>query len=80
VVCAMEVARALGMVTVGFTGAGGGKLTALTDHLFAVDSRATERIQEAHILAGHMLCDWIERDFVEVAADAALTGMTGGTR
>jgi D-sedoheptulose 7-phosphate isomerase len=65
VIAALEIARSQGLVTVAFTGAGGGKLAALADHLFAVDSRDTARIQEAHILAGHMLCDWIELDWVE---------------
>jgi D-sedoheptulose 7-phosphate isomerase len=63
-IAALEAARALGMATVAFTGAGGGKLAAIADHLFAVDSRDTARIQEAHILAGHMICDWIELDWV----------------
>jgi D-sedoheptulose 7-phosphate isomerase len=50
------------LTTVGFTGMGGGRLASFSDHLFAVASRDTARIQEAHILAGHMLCDWIELD------------------
>jgi D-sedoheptulose 7-phosphate isomerase len=62
VVAAMQAAQARGLVTVGFTGAGGGRLASFSDHLFAVASRDTARIQEAHILAGHMLCDWIELD------------------
>jgi D-sedoheptulose 7-phosphate isomerase len=73
VVAAMEAARAQGLVTVAFTGAGGGKLADLADHLFAVASGETARIQEAHILAGHMLCDWIELDWVHRNATAAHT-------
>lgn len=68
VLCALETARELGLVTVAFTGAGGGRMAGMTDHLFAVASRDTARIQEAHILAGHMLCDWIELDCVASAA------------
>jgi D-sedoheptulose 7-phosphate isomerase len=64
VLAALETARALGLVTVAFTGAGGGRMAPLADHLFAVDSRETARVQEAHILAGHMICDWIELDWV----------------
>lgn len=64
VLAALETARAAGMVTVAFTGAGGGKMAQLADHLFAVSSRNTARIQEAHILAGHMLCDWIDLECV----------------
>jgi D-sedoheptulose 7-phosphate isomerase len=55
------------MATVAFTGAGGGRMAKLADHLFAVASKETARIQEAHILAGHMLCDWIELDCVSGA-------------
>jgi D-sedoheptulose 7-phosphate isomerase len=61
VVAALAAARSLGLVTVGFTGAGG-KIAALADHLFAVAAPDTARIQEAHILAGHVLCDLIELD------------------
>ena len=60
VVAALEAARSRGLTTVAFTGAGGGRMAKLADHLFAVASQETARIQEAHILAGHMLCDWIE--------------------
>ena len=62
VVAALEAARSRGLATVAFTGAGGGRMAKLADHLFAVASQETARIQEAHILAGHMLCDWIELD------------------
>jgi len=74
VVAALLKARAQGLVTVAFTGAGGGKLAELADHLFAVDSRNTARIQEAHILAGHMLCDWIELDSLASLEAAAKAG------
>jgi D-sedoheptulose 7-phosphate isomerase len=50
----------------------------LADHLFAVASRVTARIQEAHILAGHMLCDWIELDAVN--AEAAVAVSSEGAR
>jgi D-sedoheptulose 7-phosphate isomerase len=64
VVAALKQARAQGLVTVAFTGQGGGKSGAVADHLFAVESRETARIQEAHILGGHMLCDWVEIDCI----------------
>lgn len=72
VLAAMEVARAIGLTTVGFTGEGGGKIAPLADHLFAAPSRVTARIQEAHALAGHMICDWIELDWVSTQPDAAV--------
>jgi D-sedoheptulose 7-phosphate isomerase len=57
---AVECARSLGAFTVGLTGEGGGRLLSLADVCFRVPSRDTARIQECHILLGHMLCDWIE--------------------
>ncbi len=84
VVAALQVARSLGLGTIGFTGAGGGKIAALADHLFAVASKDTARIQEAQILAGHMLCDWIERDWVQTQTDLdaqiPAVAQTGGAR
>lgn len=65
VVAALEQAKAMGVVTVAFTGAGGGQMGQIADHLLAISSSDTARIQEAHILAGHMLCDWVELDWVE---------------
>ena len=62
---AAEAAGAQGMSVVGLTGAGGGQLAALCDHLIAVPSKDTPRIQEAHILLGHCLCE---------ATEAALFG------
>jgi D-sedoheptulose 7-phosphate isomerase len=75
VVAALNAARAQGLGTVAFTGAGGAKLAPLADHLLAIASRDAARIQEAHILAGHMLCDWIELDWVQSqAADQKSAG------
>ncbi|HWE84011.1 MAG TPA: D-sedoheptulose 7-phosphate isomerase [Terracidiphilus sp.] len=64
VVTAMETARARGLVTVALTGEGGGRMAQFADHLLAVPSRDTARIQEMHILAGHLLCDWVEQEAV----------------
>ncbi|HND14554.1 MAG TPA: D-sedoheptulose 7-phosphate isomerase [Pseudomonadales bacterium] len=58
---ALAEARARGLVTIGLCGADGGAMTALCDHLLAAPSRATPRIQEAHLLLGHMLCELVER-------------------
>jgi len=57
---AMQVAKSRGLLTVGMTGEGGGKLGALVDHLFAVPSKETPRIQEAHHLMNHILCELLE--------------------
>lgn len=64
VVLAMDQARSLGMTTIAFTGLGGGKLKEIADFLFCVDSTDTARSQEARILAGHILCDWIEMEWL----------------
>jgi D-sedoheptulose 7-phosphate isomerase len=74
VVAALKQARAQRLLTVAFTGQGGGKSAAFADHLFAVESRETARIQEAHILAGHMLCDWIELDCIHSGETAKAEG------
>ena len=71
VICALEMARAHGLTTVAFTGEDGGRMAALADHLFAVASRDTARIQEAHILAGHMICDWLELDWIASQAETS---------
>ena len=71
VIAALETAKLHEVTTVAFTGQGGGRMGALADYLFAVESRDTARIQEAHILAGHMLCDWLELDWI--ASQAQVT-------
>lgn len=50
------------MVTVGFTGQAGGKLKAICDHLIAIPSVDTPRIQELHMLIGHTICEVVERE------------------
>ncbi|MDP4820750.1 MAG: D-sedoheptulose 7-phosphate isomerase [Saprospiraceae bacterium] len=60
VVKAFMEARALGMVTVGFTGAGGGLMKEQSDYLIAIPSRNTPRIQECHMLIGHSICEIVE--------------------
>ncbi len=57
---AIEAARKQGMKVVGFTGATGGKMEDLCDVLLNVPSTDTPRIQESHIMIGHILCEWVE--------------------
>ncbi|MDF1761484.1 MAG: SIS domain-containing protein [Coxiellaceae bacterium] len=57
---AMAVAKQRGALTLGLTGANGQKLQAACDHCVLVPSTDTARIQEAHILIGHSLCQYIE--------------------
>jgi len=60
IVKAFEVAKSLGITTIGFTGTGGGKMKELSDILFNVPSTDTPRIQESHILLGHIICQLVE--------------------
>jgi len=60
VIKAMETARAIGMITIGWTGGTGGKLRELADHLFVVPSTVVARIQETHITLGHVLCELVD--------------------
>jgi D-sedoheptulose 7-phosphate isomerase len=57
---AIEVARELKMINIGFTGAGGGKMQTRCDILIEVPSTDTPRIQETHITIGHILCQLAE--------------------
>ena len=57
---ALTVARALGMTTIGMTGAGGGKMAGLCDILFNVPETETYKVQEMHLPLYHQLCLGIE--------------------
>ena len=60
---AFEAARAAGMKTVGFTGLTGGQMKQLSDFLINVPSTDTPRIQESHILIGHIICQLVEERY-----------------
>ena len=60
---AFETAREKGITTIGMTGQGGGKLAALCDHLIDIPSKNTPRIQEAHMLLGHIICQLVEAKY-----------------
>jgi D-sedoheptulose 7-phosphate isomerase len=57
---AFEVAREKELITIGFTGASGGKMRELSHFLINVPSNDTPRIQESHILIGHIICELVE--------------------
>jgi D-sedoheptulose 7-phosphate isomerase len=61
VIRALQAARDIGMTPAGLTGRGGGKMAGLADPLLMVPSTNTARIQEMHIMIGHMLCDVLEQ-------------------
>ena len=60
---AFEVAREKGMTTIAFTGLTGGTMKQLTDHLINVPSTDTPRIQESHIMLGHIICQLVEAEY-----------------
>ncbi len=60
VVKAVEEAKNLNMHTIGFTGRTGGKLVSLADKCIRVPSDNTARVQETHILVGHIICEIVE--------------------
>jgi D-sedoheptulose 7-phosphate isomerase len=60
VLAATEAAGALGMITVGLTGSDGGKLAGLVRHHLNVPHRSTARVQEIHIMVGHILCELVD--------------------
>jgi D-sedoheptulose 7-phosphate isomerase len=62
VVRALEAARAQGMVTVGMTGETGGQMRELCKFLLNIPSKDTPRIQECHILLGHIICQIVEEN------------------
>jgi D-sedoheptulose 7-phosphate isomerase len=63
IVKAFEMARSKAVLTVGFTGSSGGKLKELCDYLVNIPSDDTPRIQESHILVGHIICQLAEEEY-----------------
>jgi len=62
VIRAFQAAHLKGIITVGLIGESGGKLASLSDFIIKVPSSDTPRIQEAHILIGHIICEIVERN------------------
>jgi D-sedoheptulose 7-phosphate isomerase len=60
IVGAFEQAKKQGLITIGFTGSTGGKMKPVSDYLLAVPSSDTPRIQEVHIMLGHIVCQLVE--------------------
>ena len=63
IVAAFEVAKEKEMLTIGFTGESGGKMKPIADYLFNVPSSDTPRIQESHIMLGHIICQFVEEQY-----------------
>ena len=60
IIKAFEMANKIGMHTVAMTGASGGKLKNICEYLINIPSETTPRIQESHILIGHIICEIVE--------------------
>ena len=59
---ALKAAKEKGLITIGFTGKKGGKLTNVVDYCLHIPSDDTPRIQEGHITVGHIICEIVERE------------------
>lgn len=62
IVNALKEAKELGIKTIGFTGKNGGEINQHCDIIIKVPSRDTPRIQEAHLLIGHAICELVEKN------------------
>lgn len=60
IIRALKTANEAGMITVGFTGETGGKMKEHCKYLLNVPSKDTPRVQEVHILLGHIICELVE--------------------
>lgn len=60
ILAALKTCRDKGLITVGMTGETGGQMTDLCDYCIKVPARETPRIQESHILIGHIICAIVE--------------------
>ncbi|RYD96197.1 MAG: SIS domain-containing protein [Sphingobacteriales bacterium] len=65
IINAFEMAKQIGVITAGFTGTTGGKMAGLCDILINVPSDDTPRIQESHIMLGHIACELVEHNLFE---------------
>jgi D-sedoheptulose 7-phosphate isomerase len=75
IVNAVDRANELGMITIGFTGASGGKMKETCHHLINVPSTDTPRIQESHILVGHIICQLVEEKYFNPAKEEPVSSL-----
>jgi len=64
---AVSTAKKMGLSTIGLTGSAGGQLKNSVDHCICVPSNETPRIQECHILIGHIISELVEREIFHEA-------------
>jgi D-sedoheptulose 7-phosphate isomerase len=62
VIAALKSAKSLGMKTIGMTGASSGAMDGICDVVIKVGSKNTPRVQESHILIGHIICEIVESE------------------
>jgi len=62
---AFRSAKAAGMVTIALTGETGGAMKEMVDYLINIPSANTPRIQESHIMVGHIICEWVEQSYFQ---------------
>ena len=60
IINAFKTAKEKGIITIALTGESGGKLGILSNYLINIPSTDTPRIQEAHIMIGHIICELVE--------------------
>jgi D-sedoheptulose 7-phosphate isomerase len=60
IIKAIEAAKKIGMITIGFTGRDGGTVSRMVDYSLNVPSTSTPRIQEVHITLGHVICEMVD--------------------
>jgi D-sedoheptulose 7-phosphate isomerase len=62
IIKALEECKAKGITTIGLTGQSGGKMKELCDYCVCIPSNETPRVQESHILIGHIICAVVEEE------------------
>lgn len=72
IVNALQTARQKNMITIGFTGESGGKLKSSSDYLINIPSSDTPRIQESHIMVGHIICQLVEETYFALSPKGLL--------
>ena len=60
---AFEAAKEIGVTTIAFTGITGGQIKSFSDYVINIPSSDTPRIQESHIMVGHIICQLVEEKY-----------------
>jgi len=63
IIKAFKAAKEKGVITIAFTGISGGQMKSLSDYLINIPSSDTPRIQESHIMIGHIICQLVEEQY-----------------